>query len=71
LPAATHSVAQTTANSAAKVIAVIAATPRPISSNSSFAVVRSRQSTAVLLPIDGVVSADHVTYDGDADEGHD
>jgi hypothetical protein len=24
-----------------------------------------------LLPIDGVLSADHVTYDGDADEGHD
>jgi len=24
-----------------------------------------------LLPIDGVVSADHVTYDGNADEGHD
>jgi hypothetical protein len=24
-----------------------------------------------LLPIDGVVSADHVTYDGEADEGHD
>jgi hypothetical protein len=30
-----------------------------------------RSRRRFLLPIDGVVSADHVTYDGDADEGHD
>ena len=44
---------------------------RLISSN-SFSRWRGRGSRRrFLLPIDGVVSADHVTYDGNADEGHD
>src|SRR5260370_38556834 len=73
LPAATHSVARTTASSAAKVIAVIAAAP--VRSVRTVLLRRcgrgNRQRSGGLLPIDGVLSADHVTYDGDADEGRD
>src|SRR5258708_22038730 len=73
LPAATHSVARTTASSAAKVIAVIAATP--VRSVRTVLLRRcglgDRQRSGGVLPIDGVLSADHVTYDCDADESRD